>query len=103
MYAGSSQSDGQCSRPMYGALLYGSEPGEVLLDLPVGDLFVVAEPLLPLHPRVVVEVVLATRSTEGRAEDVVPLELADRLEQIRRQAPEPTPGQRLERVRVQIV
>ena len=54
-------------------------------DLPVGDLLVVAEPLVALHPRVVVDVVLAAPAPSAAAQDVVALELADRLEQVRRQ------------------
>src|SRR4051812_23451431 len=70
------------------ALTARSEPGEVLPELPVGDLLVVAEPLVALHPRVVVDVVLVAPAAERGSEDLVALELADRLEQVRRQRPE---------------
>ena len=62
-----------------------SEPRQVLADLPLGDLLVVAEPLVALDLRVVVDVVLVAAPAERRAQRVVGLELADRLEQVRGQ------------------
>ena len=61
------------------------ESRQVLLDLPRGDLLVVAEPLVALDADVVVDVVLVAAATERRAEHVVRLELADCLEQGGRQ------------------
>src|SRR5260370_31196872 len=76
-----------------------SEPGQVLLDLPVRDLLVVAEPLVPLHAGVVVDVVLAARVAEGLAQDGILLELADRLEEVGRQRPQAAPRELLVRLR----
>src|SRR5262249_57241728 len=64
------------------------EARQVLAELPVGDLLVVTEPLVPLDLRVVVGVVLAASAAERLAEHVVPLELVDCLEQVCRQRPE---------------
>src|SRR5207245_2702172 len=77
----------QTSRPRYGSFLHALEAGQVLGDLPGGDLLVVPEPLVTLHARVVVDVVLATPVAESLAQDVVGLELADRLQQVPRQRP----------------
>ena len=66
----------------------GSEAGEVLAHLPGADLLVVAVPLVALDADHPVDDVLVAPATERGAEDVVPLELAERLEQVR--------GERLE-------
>ena len=65
------------------------EAGQVLADLPGRDLLVVAEPLVALHAGEVVDVVLVAAPAERRPEDVVRLELADGLEEIRRKRLEP--------------
>ena len=60
------------------------EARQVLAHFPGADLLVVAEPLVALHARVVVDVVLVAAAAERGTEDLVALELADRLEQVRR-------------------
>src|SRR3954469_19636667 len=69
-----------------------SEARQVLAELPLGDLLVVAEPLVALDLRVVVEVVLVAATAERGTDDVVALELVDRLEQVRGQRPEAARG-----------
>src|SRR5262249_39343269 len=71
---------------------YVLEAGQVLAHLPRGDLLVVAEPLVALHLGVVVDVVLVACLAEGRAEDVVALELADRRLEVRGQGLETARG-----------
>src|SRR4051812_10459925 len=80
-----------------------SEPREVLAELPVGHLLVVAEPLVALDPGVVVDVVLAAPAAEPLTEDVVLLELADCLQQVRWQAAEPERGEVVDRLRVEVL
>src|SRR2546423_12524183 len=79
------------------------EPGQVLPDLPARDLLVVAEPLVPLHAGVVVDVVLAAGVAERLAQDGVGLELADRLEEVRRQRAQAAPRELLVRLRIEVL
>src|SRR2546430_14678670 len=81
----------------------GSEAGQVLGDLPRGDLLVVAGPLVALHANEVVEVVLAASLAERLAQHVVALELCRRLEQVRRQRVEPAPAELVVGDRVEVL
>src|SRR5262245_19423177 len=65
------------------------EARQVLADLPGGDLLVVAGPFVPLHADEVVDVVLVAALPERLAQDVVPFELLDRIEEVRGKGLEP--------------
>src|SRR5207237_6838155 len=85
---------GQSSPCGYVAFLH-LEAREVLPDLPRRDLLVVPEPLIALHPGVVIDVVLAPAAAEGGAPHVVRLQLADRLEEVAGKGPQPALGELL--------
>src|SRR4249920_1174123 len=61
------------------------EERQVVLDLPRRDLFVAGVPLVLLRLDEVVDVVLGAGVPEGGADDLVLLEVARRVEQVRRQ------------------
>src|SRR5439155_26793184 len=78
------------------------EPGQVLLDLPGGDLLVVPRPLVALHLDEVVDVVLVAPAAERLAQHVVALELARRVEQVRRQQLDALSGELVRGGRVEV-